>query len=179
MDTIFFIILKSIIYLFFIYIYIYTRIIYFVASLSMVVGIFVTSSRKRPIYEARDLKLSFSCDLISKRVKTILFFESRELNWLHRQSRGIKRKVIEQDFLSYATLSLFVESVRVLTIYASLSLSRESTSIKLIRFQTFRLWVLGSINRSCHMGSSSRPFHLLLLRSSCSRLEESWERISA
>ena len=50
---------------------------YFVASLSMVVGIFVTSSRKRPIYKARDLKLSFSCDLISKRVKTILFFESR------------------------------------------------------------------------------------------------------
>ena len=65
-------------YIFILYIYIYTRIIYFVASLSMVVGIFVTSSRKRPIYEARDLKLSFSCDLISKRVKTILFFGSRE-----------------------------------------------------------------------------------------------------
>ena len=58
-------------YIFILYIYIYTRIIYFVASLSMVIGIFVTSSRKRPIYDAHDLKLSFSCDLISKRVKTI------------------------------------------------------------------------------------------------------------
>ena len=73
------------------------RIIYSVASLTMVIGIFATSSSKRPIYKARDLKLSLSCDLISKRVKTILFFESGEReSWtdFHRQSRGIKRKGI-------------------------------------------------------------------------------------